>query len=157
MPAYRWWLFLHLAGIFAFLTAHGVSVGVAFRLRRERDPNRVLALRELSAWSVNGMYAGIAVLLLAGVVMGFMRRYWDSGWIWVSLGILVATIVAMAVLATPYYKRVAFVAKARAEGSTAVSGEEFAAMLSSSRPLVVAGIGFVALLAILYLMLDKPF
>jgi MFS family permease len=157
VTAYRWWLFLHLVGIFAFLTGHGVSVGVAFRLRKERDPNRVLALRELSAWSVNGMYAGILLLLIAGIVMGFLGDWWDMGWIWVSLGILVATIVAMAVLATPYYKRVAFVAKALAEGSTAVKKEEFAAMLSSSRPLVVAAIGFVALLAILYLMLDKPF
>jgi hypothetical protein len=155
--AYRWWLFLHLAGIFLFLTAHGVSVGVAFRLRKERDPRRVLALRELSASSVNGMYVGIALLLLAGVVMGFMGDWWDMGWIWVSLGILVATIVVMAILATPYYKRVAFVGKALSEGSTAVGQAEFAALLSSSRPLVVAAIGFGALLAILYLMLFKPF
>ena len=45
---YNWWVFLHIAGVFAFLTAHGVSVGVAFKLRRERDPQRILALNELS-------------------------------------------------------------------------------------------------------------
>src|SRR6266568_5118009 len=30
---YRWWVFIHLAGVFGFLLAHGASVSALFRLR----------------------------------------------------------------------------------------------------------------------------
>jgi hypothetical protein len=46
---YQWMVFLHIAGVFAFLVAHGVSVGVAFRVRLERDPKRIMALLDLSS------------------------------------------------------------------------------------------------------------
>ena len=47
------WLFAHLAGVFGFLVAHGVSAGVGLRLRKERDPVRARALLDLSASSLN--------------------------------------------------------------------------------------------------------
>ena len=43
-----------------------------------------------------------------------------------------------------------------AGGSQAVTGEQFDEILTSSRPRAVAGIGFVGLLLILYLMVWKP-
>lgn len=33
---YPWLVLLHVLGVFGFLMAHGVSVGVAFALRQER-------------------------------------------------------------------------------------------------------------------------
>ena len=153
---YNWWVFLHIAGVFGFLTAHGVSVGVAFKLRRERDPQRILALNELSASSISLFYVSFAVLLLGGIVAGFMGHWWGQAWIWVALGTLFATSIAMYVVARPYYRRVAFVARAIAGGSTAVTEAQFAGILMSSIPFVVAAIGFGALLFILYLMIFKP-
>lgn len=153
---YNWWVFVHLVGVFAFLTAHGVSVGVAFKVRRERDPHRILALNELSDSSILLFYVSLGVLLLGGVVAGFQGGWWDEGWIWVSLGVLIATSIAMGVIAKPYYRKVAFVARAKAGGSTAVTDEQFAAILSSPIPFVLAAIGFGAILLILYLMIFKP-
>ncbi|MGH2677146.1 MAG: DUF2269 family protein [Actinomycetota bacterium] len=155
--AYQWWVFLHIAGVFAFLVAHGVSVGVAFRLRRERDPRRIMALLDLSSWSISLMYFGIVLLLTGGVLAGFVGDWWGSGWIWVSLGTLIVVIVAMYALASAYYKRLRLIVGAMADGSQAVSEEQLAGLLEGPRPWILAVIGFGGLLFILYLMLFKPF
>lgn len=155
--AYQWWVFLHIAGVFAFLIAHGVSVGVAFRLRRERDPRRIMALLDLSSWSISLMYIGIALLLTGGIVAGFVGDWWGSGWIWVSLGTLIVVIVSMYAVATGYYKRLRLIVGAMADGSQAVSEGQLAGLLEGPRPWILAVIGFGGLLFILYLMLFKPF
>jgi hypothetical protein len=154
---YQWMVFLHIAGVFAFLVAHGISVGVAFRLRREREPTRIMALLDLSSWSISLMYIGLLLLLGGGVTAGFLGDWWGDGWIWVSLGTLVAVMVAMYVVATGYYKRLRTIVGAMAGGSEAVSVQRLADLLEGPRPLVLAVIGFGGLLFILYLMLFKPF
>jgi plastocyanin len=153
---YRFWVFLHILGVFGFLISHGVSMGVTFQLRKERDPRRIVGLLELSATSVRGFYAAMIVLLLGGVVAGFLGHWWSRAWIWAAIGLLILVSVAMWALASPYYRRVGLVARAIADGSTAVSGEQLEGILRSRRPLTVAAIGFAGLLAILYLMMFKP-
>jgi hypothetical protein len=155
--SFLWWKFVHLAGVFGFLLAHGVSAAVALRLRRERDPVRVLALVELSQATVTWLYGSLLVLLVGGIVAAFEIDAWDRGWIWLSLGILLAVWASMYVVATSYYRKVRLVAKAMAGGSTAVSGDQFASLLRSSRPFVLAGLGFAGIGGILYLMVLKPF
>lgn len=150
-------MFLHILGVFGFLLGHGVSVGVAFRLRRERDAGRINALLELSGSSLTLFFVSLVVLIAAGVVAGFLGHWWGDGWIWTALAILVAITVAMSVLARPYYKRVRLVAEALASGSEAVTEDQFVSILRSPLPLVIAGLGFAALLAILWLMMFKPF
>lgn len=155
--AYQWWVFLHIAGVFAFLVAHGVSVGVAFRLRNERDPRRIMALLDLSSWSISLMYVGLVLLLAGGIVAGFMGDWWGQGWIWVALGTLVAVMVAMYVVASGYYKRLRLIVGAMADGSQAVGEDRLAELLEGPRPWVLSVIGFGGILFILYLMLFKPF
>lgn len=158
---YRWWIFLHIVGVFGFLLSHGVSTGVAFKLRKERDPVRIQALLELSGSSMKAFYASLLLLLLGGVVAGFQPgiagSWWGQGWIWTSLGLLVGVSVAMYLLATTYYKKVRLVATERAAGSKVATEERLAEVLESPRPLLVAAIGFAALGGILYLMMFKPF
>src|SRR5690242_2789254 len=45
---YRWWVFIHLAGVFMFLLAHGASVSALFRLRKERDREKIRQLIQFS-------------------------------------------------------------------------------------------------------------
>ena len=153
---YQWWVFVHLAGVFGLLVSHGVSVAVTFRLRVERDPARAVTLLEISSSSMTAFYASLGVLLLGGVAAAFDGGLWGYGWIWASLATLAAVMVAMYVLARPYYHRIRFVATAMAEGSRAVSPEQFESLLKAPRSLSVAAIGFVGLGLILYLMLFKP-
>lgn len=153
---YQWWVFLHLLGVFGFLVAHGVSVAVTFRVRSERDPARVEALLQISSASISAFYVSLGVLLVGGIVAAFDGNLWGYGWIWASLVTLTVVLVAMYVMARPYYRRIRFVASAMAQGSQAVSPEQFVGMLRSRRPLTIAAIGFTGLVVILYLMLFKP-
>lgn len=158
MPAvaYEWWVFAHVAGVFAFLTAHGVSVGVALRLRKERDPARVASLLDLSARTVPYFYASYGLLLAAGIIAGFDGDWWGYGWIWAAIATLVVITLAMIFMARPYYQRVRFISRALAEGSQAVTAEQYDGVLLSRRPMTITWIGVVGLLFILYLMILKP-
>jgi plastocyanin len=153
---YRWWVFVHIVGVFAFLVSHGVSMAVTFKLRKERDPARIVNLLELSGASVKAFYGALLVLLTGGIVAGFLGDWWSRAWIWGSVATLVLTSVAMWTLASPYYRRVGLVARAMADGSTAVTGEQLDSMLRSRRPIAIAAIGFTGLLFILYMMMFKP-
>lgn len=165
MFAYRWWVLVHIGGSFAFVLAHGASVAVALKMRFERDPDRVRALLDLSASSVAAMYGSLLVLLATGVLAGFLRDWWGQGWIWASLGILVLLMVAMYALASSYYMRVRQAVGIRTpdqvkkgiEPGPRASPEELAAILVSSRPLLILWIGVVGLALILWLMVFKPF
>jgi plastocyanin len=153
---YQWWVLLHLVGVFTFLLSHGVSVGVLFRLRKERQPAKVATLLELSGTSVRGFYVGLVILLVGGFAAVASGHLWGQAWIWVSVGVLVLASVAMTSMATPYYRRVGFVARAMEGGTEAVTPEQFDEVLKDSRSGTVAGIGFVALALILYMMVMKP-
>lgn len=153
---YNWWVFVHLAGVFAFLAVHGVSIAVALRLREERDPARINALLDISGRTVMPLYVSLGVLLVGGVVAGFLGHLWSFGWIWAAVATLVVVSLAMVFMARPYYQRVRFITRAVAEGSQAVTPEQFDSVLKNRRPLTITWIGFVGLGFILYLMIMKP-
>lgn len=92
---YNWVVWIHIVGGFTFALAHGVSAGVAFKLREEREVPRVQALLDLSQLATNGMYAGIFVLLGGGIVAAFMAGLRGRGWIWTAIAILVVMFVFM--------------------------------------------------------------
>ena len=142
---YQFWVFVHLVGVFGFLAAHGVSIAITFRLRKERDPRRVNDLIAFSGTTIRAFYISLAVLLIGGTVAGVIDKWWYQGWIWAALIILIATSVTMVLLARPYYRRAAFVARAMASGSQAVTDEQFDAILRSSRAHAISTVGIVGL------------
>jgi len=154
--SYRWWILLHLVGVLGFVASHGVSMGVLFRLRSERDLARINALLDLSSRSITPMYLSFVVLLTGGIVGAFVGHLWGYGWIWGAIATLVALIGAMYAMATGYYKRVRVITEAMASGSEAVTPEQLDEVLRSSRPLAIAAIGVAGLAFILYLMTMKP-
>ena len=154
---YNFWVFLHLLGVFGFLTAHGVVVGVSFALRKERDPARIRTLLELSGSSMMAFYGSLLVLLAGGFAATAYAHFWNQMWIWIALGLLVFISVVMSVLVGPYYRRIRKVMGIQATGSSAVGPEEIHAVMVSGRPMIVAALGIVTLVAILYLMVMKPF
>lgn len=161
---YRWLVFLHLMSVFGFLIAHGVSVGVAFALRQERKLERIQALLNLSSSSLGVLHGSIAILFLTGIVGGFVGRWWSRGWIWLSLGLLIAVYIYMGIAASNYYGQVR-----KAAGLAYMQGfkqrppvepacaEEINALLSRSRPIWLALVGFSSLAIIAWLMMAKPF
>jgi len=162
---YQFWVFVHLAGVFGFLLAHGVSAAVALSLLRERDPQRVRALLELSSWTLSGFYISFLVLLAGGITAGFLGHWWGQGWIWAALGVLIVMMGAMYGLASPYYNRLrqavglqSYTQRRRGGGAAAPAlTVELEPLQHSSRPLSIVILGIGGLLVILWLMVYKPF
>ncbi|HEY2803367.1 MAG TPA: hypothetical protein VGJ67_05555 [Actinomycetota bacterium] len=153
----RWWLLLHLLGVFGFLLAHGVSVNVAFRIRKERDRVKIKDLISLSGSSVRLMYVSLALLLAGAFAMTFQLHLWGASWIRLSLALLIITIIFMIGMASPYYKRVSEAVELRPSGVPRKSDEELEVILRSPVPMIVAGAGFFSLFVILYMMVfQKP-
>jgi hypothetical protein len=154
---FRWWLLLHLFGVFAFLLSHGVSVTVAFRIRKERDRVKIKDLISLSGSSVRLMYVSLVLLLAGAFAMTFQLHLWGAGWIRLSLALLIVTIIFMIGMASPYYKRVSEAVELRPSGVPRKSDEELEVILKSPVPVIVAGVGFFTLFVILYMMVfQKP-
>lgn len=92
---YRWVVFAYVLAIFGFLVAHGASAAVIFKLRGEREVERIRVLLDLSRGANSVANACLLVLLLAGIVAAFMGGWWSYGWVWVSLGVLVLISASM--------------------------------------------------------------
>ncbi|HEX5038569.1 MAG TPA: DUF2269 family protein [Candidatus Limnocylindria bacterium] len=160
---YEWIVLLHVIGAFIFVAAHGVSMISAFRLRSERDRARQAVLLETSVIGVYAMYVGLLVLLVGGIWAGFAGDHWGRLWIWVALATLVVVIAVMYAVATPFYGRMRAAAGVpgfveRADRYKPPATEADLAMLASSnRPMILAVIGGVGLLVLVWLMVMKPF
>ena len=157
LSAYTWWKFLHVVGVIAFVTFHGVSVMAALRVRKELDRGRIATMLQLSGSSATGMYVSLAWLITFGVVAGIQGDYWDDGWFWISIGLLVLVIGEMSAVARPYYQRVKEAVEVRPSGVPRRSDEELEEILRSRVAVWNAEFGAAVLLAITYLMIFKPF
>jgi cytochrome bd-type quinol oxidase subunit 2 len=155
---YDWWVFIHIVGVMGFVLAHGVSTWVALRIRRERSPERLRALLDVSASTTVAFYAAIFLLLLGGIAAGINGHLFSQqAWISVALGVFVAEMIFMWALTSPYYRRLRRVMAIEQGGGTAVGKAEIEQLVTSSVPLVTFWVGSLGLLFIVYLMAIKPF
>jgi len=164
MTMYLWIKFLHILSAFAFVMAHGTSVSMALRLPHEKNLERMRALLDLSKAFFGVGYAAVGILFLAGIAGGFAGHYWSQGWIWLSLGLLLAIVVYMALLVTTYYHRVRkavglpYDAKWKPRPAVKPASEaDIAAVLAQGRPLLLALVGGTGLAVVVGLMVFKPF
>ncbi len=103
---YKIVVFLHVISVFGYLLAHGVSAGVAFALKKERDVKKIRVLLDLSAASYPVMFNTLYAFFIFGVIAGFQGHWWKFGWIWVSIVLLVVIVVLMAILGAGIYGEV---------------------------------------------------
>jgi hypothetical protein len=164
MDLYPWLVFVHIGGAFAFVLGHGASAMASVRLRSEREPERVRALLDLSSGSLTIAYIGLLLLVVAGVVAGFAGSWLGRLWIWAALVLLVLIAVAMYPLGSQYYAKVRHAVGLRTyqdkkddPDPVPSSPAELDALLTSNRPGLLAAIGGIGLLVILWLMVFKPF
>ena len=156
-PAYTWWKFLHVAGVIAFVMFHGVSMMVALRVRKERDRGKIAAITQLSGSSLMGMYVSLLWLTVFGVIAGIQGTWWNDGWFWISIILLVVAVVEMSAVARPYYERVKEAIEVRPSGVPRRSDEELEEILRSPVGVWNTAFGIAVLAAIAWLMIFKPF
>ena len=103
------------------------------------------------------MYIALGVLVVGGVGSAITLHVISDWWLWTSILILLITIGLMTVLAKPYFQRITAACEVRPSGVPRVSDEELQQLLGSNEAHVITAIGAIGLLAILYLMMFKPF
>ncbi len=130
----------------------------------ERNPDRVRALLEMSAASYPIMYGSLGLLLIAGVVLGFIGNWWNRAWIWIALVLLIAITGAMTALGSRIYggarKAIGlpFFDKGRTHPPIEpASAEELDTLLAQGNPNLLTAIGLGGIAVIAWLMLFKPF
>jgi hypothetical protein len=160
---HRIFLFVHVLSAFLYLLAHGGSVAVAFRMRRETSAERIRALLDLSRSSVAVANYMFLATIVCGVALAFMGHLWSAGWIWLSIAILVMVLVVMGRAAAPYFRRIrGAVGLAFADGTWRHTGpessaEELARALGSGNPAAISALSIGGWAVIVALMLFKPF
>lgn len=157
-------LFIHILFGFLYMLSHGASASVAYRLRHESSLERIRALLDLSRSSFTLMYLSLLAMLVGGIALAFLGHWWSAGWIWASLVLLVAILIAMGLVASKHFHRLR-----KAVGLPYLDGmkehppvdpaspEELATLLKSGMPHLMTLIGIGGWAVILWLMIFKPF
>ncbi len=167
MELYPWVVFVHVVAILLFFLAHGTAMTVAFRLKRERDPERIRALLDLSSWSLGVMPSiAFAVGVIAGIAVGIWGGWFGQAWIWIALVVLVAITGYMTPMVAARLNVIRTAAGTQAmnpfsKKPPAPPAEhdpaELARLLEAWNPMPPAVIGLGGFVVILWLMLFKPF
>ena len=161
---YQWIVLVHIVGAFLFVLSHGVAVYMALELPKQRDSRRIMAMLDLSSASLSGLYLGLVLLLIGGIWAGIYGGHFSRLWIWAALVLLVAIVVAMYAMATPYFKQLRLAVGQRVMGTPKDALEpvplgeaEILAIAARSPAVALSAVGIGGLLIILWLMVLKPF
>lgn len=154
--SYGWWKFIHLVGVVGFVAAHGTSMAATLLMGRIREPQQVAGVLQLSAATVSAFYVSTLVLVVGGIGAGVQGQWFNQGWIWLSIGLLIGVGALMFPMARRHFRRIRMVLELMETG-TAVSRDDFARVVNSGNPILTVGTGVIAILFILYLMVMKPF
>lgn len=155
---------IHIAGVLIFVLAHGVSAAVLLRMRSEREPVALRTLLDLSRRSLNFGLISFLLWFFSGILAGFSGNWWTTGtyWIWASLIIAIVLTGLMTPMGRIYLNRVRTALgvdpkTGHYDSSVQVDSAQVEAAIASGQPALVAGIGVVGLLVLLWLMVAKPF
>jgi hypothetical protein len=161
---YSWLIVLHVVSVLGFVAGHGVAAAIAFKVRGEREITRIRTQLGLfrSASVIGGVF--LPVFLASGIITGYMGHWWDFGWIWASLGVLVVMGIAFYILGSSPLDRIRKMLRSDATTSTdktlspnTSTEQRVASILSATHPLLLMAIGGVGTALIFWLMMDKPF
>src|SRR4026209_7117 len=101
----RWLIFLHVLSALTFYMAHGTSVAMAFKIRKETDFTRIRAMLDLSWSTMILMGVSFLIMGLTGIIMPFMIHIWNKVWIWASIVLMLFVFIDMAMFNETSYKQ----------------------------------------------------
>jgi hypothetical protein len=156
MELYPWFVFAHVAGLVLFAISHGASAVMAFRLRRARDPGTIAALLDLGQVSIGPMYVGLLLLIVGGLGAAWIANLWGKPWLIASIVVFAIVLVAMWAVASPYYMGLRKAVTEPGTDGQGASADALAAQLDTRRPEILATVGTVGLLLLVWLMVIKP-
>ena len=159
-----WLVFLHVLSAITFFLGHGASVAMAFKIRSETDFARIRAMLDLSASTVGIMFISFLAMGLTGLVMPFILKLWDKGWIWASIVLMIIVVVQMGMMNNKRYKHLRRMVglpymsgRKHFEAEKPASQAEVEAHLKKLRVEELTFVGYVIPMIVLWLMVFKPF
>ncbi len=153
---YQWLVFVHLVGLVLFLLTHGVSMWVAFTVRRNPEPDTARLLLGLSSRANGVMYLGLLLLAIGGLGAAWNAGSLLAGWVVASYVVLVVIIVAMYAMGAGYYYPLRDALSPKA-GATPIDAAELARRVANRRPEALTLVGVGGLVVLVWLMALKPF
>ncbi len=152
--------FIHIFGAILFYLGHGATAIGMFNMRDERDPTALralLGLRQTQVWTFG---AGMFLMAVAGIWLGFLGNFWRTGWLWGSIVLFILISSLMAMWGRNYYDAIEMVLDPEGEKAKKAKKPETRGLeeiLASGRVWLLTWIGILGTAAILYLMMYKPF
>ena len=162
---YKIIVLLHVISVLGFLLAHGVSASISYALKRERDMAKIRAMLDLSAASYPVMLWTLLATVVFGLTAAFLQLvWWRFGWIWISIALLIAIVVLMAIHGAGVFGEIRkaaglpYTVKGKpSPAEPAKSDEEVYAVLAKINPTLLMIIGYGGFAVIAWLMRAKPF
>lgn len=159
-----WLIFIHILGAITFFLAHGTSIAMALQLRRETDFARIRALLDLSMSTIVVMFIAFMVMGISGLIMPFILKIWNKGWIWASIVLMIVVFLYMAFMNDKRYKHLRrmvglpyMIRGDRFPAEEPASQAEVEAHIQKLKVNELALIGLGLPLIVLWLMVFKPF
>ena len=159
-----WLIFLHTLSAITFFLAHGTSMAMAFQIRKETDFTRIRALLDLSFSTIIVAFSAFLVMGLTGLIMPFILKIWNKGWIWASIVLMVIVFLQMVFMNEKRYKHLRrmvglpyMIRGDRFPAEEPASQAEVDAYLKKLQVTDLVIVGYVIPMIVLWLMVFKPF
>ena len=160
----QWLVFIHILSTLTFFLAHGSSVAMAFKIRKETDIERIKAMLDLSGSTVMAVFFSFLAMGLSGLVLPFFFKFWGKGWVWASIVLTLLIFFWMSFFNERAYKRLRklvgmpyMVRNKEFLAEPPASPEEIQAHIQSINVRQLTIIGYGVPVVILWLMTFKPF
>ena len=159
-----WLIFLHVLSAITLFLAHGASIAMAFQIRKETDFARIRAMLDLSQSTIITMGIALLIMGLTGLIMPFMLKIWNKGWVWTSIVLMVIVVVQMAVMNDKRYKHLRrLVGLPYMQGNKTLPAEppasqaDVEAHIKKLNVYELMAVGYGIPMIVLWLMIFKPF
>ena len=159
-----WLIFLHTLSAITFFLAHGTSMAMAFQIRKETDFARIRALLDLSMSTIILAMVAFLVMGLTGLIMPFILKIWNKGWIWASIVLMIIVFLQMVFMNEKRYKHLRrmvglpyMIKGDRFPAEEPASQTEVEAYLKKLQVTDLVLVGYVIPMIVLWLMVFKPF
>ncbi len=157
---YNWVVYLHVAVIFVFLIQHAVEIWVSFVLRSQDGPEGVYAVYSfLPENNTRNLRITYGLIILTGIMAGFISTWWKNGWMWTALGIMVVLWGLMGFVAPRYLDAIDAIAEEAIRNKDDESAlDKFKSDLKARRePEILIVSSAIGGIIVLWLMMFKPF
>jgi len=162
---YDFLLFVHVGSVMVYFLFHGAIASVTFALKRETSDGQRQALSSVLDRAYRVAPLALLTLVLSGILLGLLGRWWSDGWIWVSILALVVLAVFMFVVGGLYFDRRFEAVDDRPWAQQAQEGTATHRLVHhplmdrhhAKIPLLLTASGVTVMGVILWLMMFKPF